>query len=222
MLQLISPDRYGEFVDDLAEMHRLRYRIFKERLGWDVQVSGDMEVDEFDACRPVYLLQRDDDGRVQGCVRLLPTTGSTMLRDTFPALLDGQAAPASDAIWESSRFGVDLCTREAKTAGSIARATYELFAGMIEFGLMRRLTDIVTVTDARMERILCRARWPLKRLGAPRAIGKTIAVAGYLEVSRERLRSVREAGGLSAPAICDGGVRIRRFNPREAAEKAVA
>jgi acyl homoserine lactone synthase len=181
-----------------------------------------MEVDEFDACRPVYLLQRDDSGRVQGCVRLLPTTGPTMLRDTFPALLDGQAAPASDAIWESSRFGVDLCTREAKTAGSIARATYELFAGMIEFGLMRRLTDIVTVTDARMERILCRARWPLKRLGAPRPIGKTIAVAGYLEVSRERLRSVRQAGGLSAPAICDGGVRIGRSNPREAAEKAVA
>ena len=87
MLQLITPDRYGEFIDDLAEMHRLRYRIFKERLGWDVQVSGDMEVDEFDACRPVYLLQRDDDGRVQGCVRLLPTTGPTMLRDTFPALL---------------------------------------------------------------------------------------------------------------------------------------
>jgi acyl homoserine lactone synthase len=222
MLQLINPECYGEFIDDLAEMHRLRYRVFKERLGWDVEVSGDMEIDEFDACRPAYLLQTDDEDRIQGCVRLLSTTGPTMLRDTFPALLDGQAAPASDAIWESSRFGVDLCTREAKTAGSIARATYELFAGMIEFGLMRRLTDIVTVTDARMERILCRARWPLKRLGAPRPIGKTIAVAGYLEVSRERLRSVRQAGGLSAPAICDGGVRLGRSNPREAAEKAVA
>jgi acyl homoserine lactone synthase len=44
MLQLITPDRYGEFIDDLAEMHRLRYRLFKEWLGWDVQVSGDMEV----------------------------------------------------------------------------------------------------------------------------------------------------------------------------------
>lgn len=65
-------------------------------------------------------------------------TGPNMLRDTFPALLDGQAAPASDVIWESSRFGIELCTREAKTAGSIARAT----AGMIEFGLMRQLTDI--------------------------------------------------------------------------------
>lgn len=211
MLQLINPDRYGEFIDDLAEMHRLRYRIFKERLGWDVQVSGDMEVDEFDACRPAYLLQRNDDGRVQGCVRLLPTTGPNMLRDTFPPLLDGQAAPASDAIWESSRFGVDLCTREAKTAGSIARATYELFAGMIEFGLMRRLTDIVTVTDARMERILCRARWPLKRLDAPRPIGKTIAVAGYLEVSPERLREVREAGGLDRPAIGEIGRRPGRY-----------
>src|SRR5581483_7709260 len=220
MIQLITADRYGAFFGDIAEMHRLRYRIFKERLGWDVQVSGDKEIDEFDACRPVYLLQRTEDSGVQGCVRLLPTTGSTMLRDTFPALLDGQAAPASDAIWESSRFGVDLCSREAKTAGSIARATYELFAGMIEFGLMRQLTDIVTVTDARMERILCRARWPLKRLGAPRPIGKTIAVAGYLEVSRERLRGVREAGGLSAPAICDVGVRIGRFSPSEAMERA--
>jgi acyl homoserine lactone synthase len=222
MLQLINPDRYGEFIDDLAEMHRLRYRIFKERLGWDVQVSGDMEVDEFDACRPAYLLQTDDDGRVQGCVRLLPTTGATMLRDTFPALLDGAAAPASDTIWESSRFGVDLCTREAKSAGSIAKATYELFAGMIEFGLMRQLTDIVTVTDARMERILCRARWPLKRIGAPRAIGKTIAVAGYLEVSRERLSCVREAGGLDKPAISEVGERPGRFSQIEAMETAAA
>jgi N-acyl-L-homoserine lactone synthetase len=84
-----------------------------------------------------YLLQTDDEDRIQGCVRLLPTTGPTMLRDTFPLLLDGQPAPASDTIWESSRFGVDLCSRDEKTGRSIAKATYELFAGMIEFGLMR-------------------------------------------------------------------------------------
>jgi len=222
MLQLINPDRYREFIDDLAEMHRLRYRIFKERLGWDVQVSGDMEVDECDTCRPAYLLQKDDDSRVQGCVRLLPTTGPTMLRDTFPALLDGQAAPARPTIWESSRFGVDLCTREAKTAGSIARATYELFAGMIEFGLMWQLTDIVTVTDARMERILCRARWPLRRLGSPRPIGRTIAVAGYLEVSRERLQCAREAGRLDGAVISAAGGRSGRAPHSETMEQAVA
>ena len=74
-------------------MHRLRYRVFKERLDWDVQVSGDMEIDEFDALHPAYLLQRATDGRIQGCVRLLPSTGPTMLRDTFPVLLDGAPPP---------------------------------------------------------------------------------------------------------------------------------
>lgn len=201
MIRLVTSDRYGAFAADLAHMHRLRYRIFKERLGWDVEISGDMEIDEFDACRPVYLLQKDDDGWVQGCVRLLPTTGPTMLRDTFPVLLDSKPAPASDTIWESSRFGVDLGSRSEEAGRGIARATFELFAGMIEFGLMRELSDIVTVTDARMERIRCRANWPLRRIGSPQAIGKTLAVAGYLGVSCEKLASVRDAGELSGPVI---------------------
>ena len=222
MIQLITPPSYGEFSSTLVEMHRLRHRVFKLRMAWDVKTSGDMEIDNFDALHPTYLTQVSDNGQVQGSVRLLPTLGPTMLRDTFPALLDGQAPPASAVIWESSRFGVDLSTREAKTARSIARATYELFAGMIEFGLMRRLTDIVTVTDARMERILCRARWPLKRLGVPRPIGKTIAVAGYLEVSGERLQSVREAGDLDAPAIATVESRIGPFIQDEAVETIVA
>ncbi len=120
MLQLISPDRYGEFVDDLAEMHRLRYRVFKERLGWDVEVSGDMEIDEFDACRPAYLLQRDDDGRIQGCVRLLPTTGPTMLRDTFPVLLDGQLAPASERSGRAAG-SASISARETRRRGTASR-----------------------------------------------------------------------------------------------------
>ncbi|HTQ33349.1 MAG TPA: acyl-homoserine-lactone synthase [Stellaceae bacterium] len=201
MIQLITPDRYGAFVHELSEMHRLRYRVFTERLGWDVEVSGDMEIDVFDACRPVYLLQKDDDGRIQGCVRLLPTTGPTMLRDTFPALMDGQSAPASQTVWESSRFGLDLSPGHTKAAGRIAVATYELFAGMIEFGLMQQLTDIVTVTDVRMERILQRVGWPLRRLGRPRSIGSTVAVAGYLGVSRETLDHLSQAADLSTPII---------------------
>lgn len=202
MIQLVTRDVYGEFIDELAAMHRLRFRIFKERLDWDVQVSGGMEIDEFDACDPVYLLQKDENGRIQGCVRLLPTTGPTMLGSTFPALLDGQAAPATEAVWESSRFGLDLGADHSKASGGIAEATYELFAGMIEFGLSRRLTDIVTVTDARMERVLQRARWPLRRLGQPRSIGRTIALAGYLEVSPASLARIRQGAGLREPVVC--------------------
>lgn len=201
MMQLITADYFSNFIVEIAEMHRLRYRVFRERLDWDVQVSGDMEIDEFDALQPCYLLQRAGGGRIQGCVRLLPSTGSTMLRDTFPVLLDGTPAPTSPAIWESSRFALDLPPDAPKATHGLATATYELFAGMIEFGLSRQLTEIVTVTDARMERILRRAGWPLRRIGKTRALGSTLAVAGYLEVSIESLALVRSTGGLQGPVL---------------------
>lgn len=201
MIQLITPPSYGQFSSALVEMHRLRYRVFKERLDWDVQFTGDMEIDEFDALHPVYLIQRASDNRVQGCVRLLPSTGPTMLRDTFPVLLDGAPAPISPAIWESSRFALDLPPDAPKATHGLATATYELFAGMIEFGLSRQLAEIVTVTDARMERILRRAGWSLRRIGKPRALGSTLAVAGFLEVSIESLVRVRVAGGLQGPVL---------------------
>jgi N-acyl-L-homoserine lactone synthetase len=201
MIQLVTHDSYGEFVDDLAEMHRLRYRVFTERLGWDVQVSGGMEIDEFDALHPAYLLQWGSDDRLQGCVRLLPSAGPNMLRDTFPALLGERSAPASPEIWESSRFALDAVPNSTKAAGGLTRATYELFAGMIEFGLSRRLTDIVTVTDVRMERILRRAGWPLVRIGEPTMLDATLAVAGYLKVSVDGLARVRGNGDLRRPVL---------------------
>ena len=197
MIQLITADRYGEFLDQLAEMHRLRYRVFKQRLDWAMETSGDMESDEFDGLRPSYLLQPNSAGQVQGCVRLLPTTGPTMLRERFLALLDGHEAPDDPLIWESSRFALDLPPTPPKSPAGLAKATHELFAGMIEFGLCRRLKRIVTVTDARMERVLRRAAWPLERIGSPRAIGTTLAVAGFLEVSAEALSRVRIAGGIN-------------------------
>ncbi|WP_201415343.1 acyl-homoserine-lactone synthase [Mesorhizobium sp. J8] len=199
MLLLIAPERYDDFADDLHAMHRLRHRVFRERLDWDVRTTGGYETDRFDALKPHYLVLRGDG--IDGCVRLLPTTGPTMLRDTFPVLLDGEAAPEDPRIWESSRFALDLPPTAPKRASGIAVGTYMLFAGMIEFGLSRRLSRIVTVTDLRIERILRRADWPLRRLGDPRTIGNTRAVAGYLDVSATSLDAVRRNGGLTGPVL---------------------
>jgi N-acyl-L-homoserine lactone synthetase len=88
-----------------------------------------------------------------------------------------------------------------KAAHGLAGATYELFAGMIEFGLSRQITEIVTVTDARMERILRRAGWPLRRIGKARPLGDTLAIAGYLEISARALACVYSAGGLRGPVL---------------------
>jgi len=171
------------------------------RMDWNVQISGDMEIDDFDALHPAYLAQLSSDGQVQGCVRLLPTLGPTMLRDTFPALLEDQPAPSDPLIWKSSRFALDVAPGPPKGGHGIARATYELFAGMVEFGLSRQLTDIVTVTDVRMERILRRSGWPLRRISSPSRIGSTLAVVGYLAISAEVLTTLRRAGNLSGPVL---------------------
>lgn len=196
MIQLITETSYNAFSSTLASMYKLRYRVFKQRLEWSVRTCGDIEMDDFDALHPAYLIQTSLQGHVEGSVRLLPTMGPTMVRDTFPMVLGGFPAPADPLVWESSRFAVDASPHAPKGEHGLAKSTYELFAGMIEFGLSRRLKNIVTVTDVRMERILKRAGWPLCRIAAPCNIGNTLAVAGHLEISTEALQKVCAAGGL--------------------------
>ena len=202
MILLIEPASHTLFRDEITEMHRLRYRVFKERLAWTVTTKGDLEIDDFDASSPVYLLHRRCyHSRIEGCVRLLPSTGPTMLRDVFSALTNGHAVATTPAVWESSRFAVDTSGPDHAARGGLASVTYELFAGMIEFGLYRKLIAIVTVTDVRMERILRRANWPLRRIAQPRMIDGTLALAGYLEISLEALTRLRQTAGISAPVL---------------------
>ena len=197
----VPQSNYAAHLDLIMDMHRLRRRVFKNRLDWDVSVSGDMEIDPYDALGPVHLVQMSDDGSVIGCVRFLPTTGPTMLANTFPALLDGQEPPRDPRIAESSRFCVDT-ERAAKSGrGGLRQASSVLFAAMIEWGLTQDLSAIATVTDTRVERILRRASWPLDRIGSPREIGSTETVAGFLEVSKAALSRVRETAGLSGPVL---------------------
>lgn len=181
-------------------MHRLRRRVFKDRLDWTVSVSDGLEADQYDNLSPIYLLGIDRQD-VVGCVRLLPTTGRNMLADTFPVLLDGRGAPNSARIWESSRFCVDTKNVAATAVNGLREATFLLFAAMIEWGQQHNLQAIATVTDLRMERILRRAGWGLDRLGEPRQIGATKAVAGLLPVTDDALRAIRSAGSISGPSI---------------------
>jgi acyl homoserine lactone synthase len=199
MLCLISPNRASEFSQELKEMHRLRHRVFKDRLEWDVTCKDGMEFDEYDNYDPTYLLARGNDGRIEGCIRLLPTQGPNMIRDTFPQLLGDAQAPDSPQIWESSRFALDV--NHANNGRAISKSTAMLFAGMIEFGLAKGLTAIVTVTDLRVERILKRSGWPLERIGEPQAIGNTTAIAGYLPITWESLANVRNGGSLNGPVL---------------------
>lgn len=201
-MQVVELSRagYGANISLLMGMHRLRRKVFKDRLDWSVSTTGDLEMDRFDTLDATYLVVADR-GTVLGCVRLLPTTGPNMLADTFPALLDGEDAPNSDLIAESSRFCVDTEATNAMTDGGLRQATFMLFAAMLEWGEARGLASIATVTDLRMERILRRAGWTLERIGKPRRIGSTVAVAGSLPIKDGALEAIRRNGSLTAPVL---------------------
>ena len=178
----------------LRQHHQLRAAVFSARLGWDVEVKDGLEIDRFDGLHPTYILAIDDAERVLGCARLLPALGPTMVQEVFPALLPNSTLSAHAAMIESSRFCVDTACEKGRGGGSIHETTLMMFAGIIEWSLMNGYREIVTVTDLRFERILNRVGWPLQRLGPPKKIGVTMAVAGTLSATGSQFSRLRPTG----------------------------
>lgn len=171
--------------------YQLRARVFSDRLGWEVDVTAGCESDGFDALQPTYVIAITETDQLAGCARLLPALGPTMVSDVFPSLLpDGQLIGHA-AMIESSRFCVDTTLAEGRGTGSVHQATLTMFAGIVEWCMTNGYTEIVTVTDLRFERILARVGWPLRRLGEPKKIGVTIAVAGTLPADADTFARLR-------------------------------
>lgn len=91
LIQIASRREFD--IEDLGEMHKLRAKIFKERMGWDVPLMSGMEIDGYDAIEPFYMMIKKTGGILMGCWRILPTTGPYMLKDSFAELLYGNTAP---------------------------------------------------------------------------------------------------------------------------------
>ena len=202
-------DRYRGLIND---MHRQRARVFKDRLGWDVEVRDGMEVDWLDDENPLYLISVDDEtGRLRGSLRLLPTTGPNMLRDIFSELLPDDLVVESATIWESSRFSMDPEAAVPLPGRAISYVTGELLAGLVETGLNAGITKIVSVFDARMVRVLRMAGYLAELIGTPRRIGVCMTYAGLFEVSEAALANIRAACGIT------GSVLQPQHTPREVA-----
>src|ERR1700720_199925 len=123
MIRIVTNDKAEHHFSNLYQMHRIRKAVFKDRLGWDVTVKGELEIDEYDALGPSYLLSIDRYGIINGCVRLLPTTGPNMLRDIFSSFVTRASVPRGDRVWEASRFAVSGNATPAETG--LSQTTYD-------------------------------------------------------------------------------------------------
>ena len=145
MLHYLHADDLNRFPALSKGMFRDRAEQFARRLGWAVRVNemGE-ERDEYDDLAPLYVIWERADGSHGGSMRLLPTTGRTMVNDHF-AHLNGGVAIESPDIWE--------CTRFCLAPGSGREVSAALVLGAGELMATLGLRHYIGVFDRQMERI---------------------------------------------------------------------
>lgn len=183
MSHLIKIASRKEFASrELWEMHRLRAKVFKDRMGWEVPILSGMEIDGYDALDPYYMMIREPEMGLRGCWRALPTEGPYMLKDTFPELLYGHPAPENSKTWELSRFAVDT---EGPQGFGFSGVSLDALREIVSFGDKMGIEHYVTVTTTSVERLIRRAGIPLTRFGPPIRIGVENAVALDFDIGEQ-------------------------------------
>jgi len=181
--------RFGQRV--MLDMFAFRHDVFYRRLGWEVNTRYQLEFDEFDDMDPVYMVAEDDAGEIEGCWRLLPTTGLYMLRDTFPQLLRGEPVPDDEQVWELSRFAVAVHEEAGVQQAPLNDVTLEMIRKVYDFAVEHGIREYVTVTSVALERLLKRTGLPIRRFGDGKAqrVGKVLTVACHVAID-EQFRNV--------------------------------
>ncbi|MEO3429048.1 acyl-homoserine-lactone synthase [Pelagibius sp. CAU 1746] len=194
MIDVVTPDLYPAYAEELRLMFQQRYRVFKQRLGWNVPASGGEERDQFDDYYPIYLLAFDEGRRLAGSWRFLPTTGPYMLRNVFPQLLYGAKAPYHPLIWEGSRFAVE-------GRGMRRRTSSHLLCAVTETCIALGIRELITVYDARMERLLPRLGCPPKWQSRAARINGELAYTGRFDMNHATLASLRSVAGIQHSVV---------------------
>jgi acyl homoserine lactone synthase len=167
---------------ELWDMYKLRARIFRDRMGWDIPVMSGMEIDGYDALDPYYMTIYDQECNLKGCWRALPTEGPYMLKDTFPELLHGADAPCNPKVWELSRFAIEA---DGPQGFGFSGLSLDALREIVLFGDRMGIDAYVTVTTTSIERMMRRANFGVSRFGPPIRIGVENAVAVVFDIGKQ-------------------------------------
>lgn len=163
-------------------MFRLRARVFRDKLNWKVDVDDDgMEYDLLDDDSAIYIVS-EQAGAVVGCLRLLPTTGPTLLSGPFGEAFPKWVNLQSPSIWECSRF----CTIDHDRA----RISAQLLAGVGEFCLVHKIQSVIGIFNNAMVRIYRRIGCQVDVLGSTDRYDEPVMV-GLFPVNENILGKVR-------------------------------
>lgn len=202
MVLVIEPHNARQYSDLLDEMFRLRARVFRHRLRWDVQVADGKERDRYDDEAPVYLIYTDSRAReVRGSLRLLPTTGPTVLADIFADTLPDAALISAPTIWECTRFCLDDEILNRGNREELSFVSAVLIAALGDVAIKAGIESILGNFDSSMLRLYRRIGCEVEVLGSTQRYGRPIYL-GAFPISEAIVREVKRRlkGGQSAMA----------------------
>ncbi len=155
MIRILQTGQIGS-TKHLVEMHRVRTKIFRDRMGWSVDVNEmELEIDDYDLPDTIYILAFNSAGDVVGTWRFLTTDQPSMIRNIWPQYLKSLPIPEAASICETSRFGVyagDEATPERQ--GHINQATAEMIVALIDVCIKCGITDMFTLYNIKIKRLL--------------------------------------------------------------------
>ncbi len=188
ILEQYNAHNYSHLID---EMFRLRARVFHDRLNWDVKVTGGRERDRYDDEQPVYVIYCDDQAQeVKGSLRLLPTTGPTLLADIFSDTLPEAVHLSAPAIWECSRFCLDDKLVERGGYDEMLFASAALLEAVGGVALRAGIEAIIGNFDESMLRLYRRIGCEVEILGSTLKYGDPVYL-GLHPISEPVIRRIK-------------------------------
>lgn len=190
-----------------AALFRLRHQVFSEQLQWCAWSKAGEERDEYDSPEfsPLYLASFTDDGRLSGCLRLLPTSGPNMLTDTFCGYLKDVEIPEDETIWEISRFAVDREINDFRGDSCVGSAAAELIQGLSEYGLRNGIKRYIALYAASMTKFVIRLGARPQFLGPARFVGDTLSAVVSFDVTERALDRIKSTTGHFDSVLSIGG-----------------
>jgi len=189
---------YRNLID---KMHKLRAHIFRDRLGWDVQVVEGRERDKYDDEQPLYIIYTDDQQReVRGSLRLLPTTGPTLLSECFADTLPDAAHLSAPTIWECTRFCIDDRLLDRESSEGLLFVSAKMLVGLGEVAISKSIESIIGNLDASMLRLYRRIGCEVEILGSTSRYGRRVYL-GLFPVTELLLRRVKRSLANARPAV---------------------
>lgn len=203
MFTLIQAQDFFQNQPLLEAGFRLRKKVFRDQLQWDIPVIGDMEFDKYDTADAQYLMWCSPDRqKLYGMIRLLPTSCPTLLFDVFGDTHGNAAELIADDIIEGTRMCIDddLVAQDFPTLAPGAGFNL-LFLALCEVSLALGAKRMVSNFEPAMSRVYRRAGLNYDLHGKADGYGKRPVCCASFEVSMTVLANMRKTIGIDLPVV---------------------